>query len=222
MHYAIEHTPCIFIDASNCANPPRYGINDDRMHDVFVVQAELLYTLRDTLRDLPRLVQDLHTTTIIISPFDRVFNYHDEVENSAVFSECWELLYLYGKEYHILAGIGKTHEPYSHTCDTILEADTMGHTIWSARVQIDEIRSELLAYSRALRKEEREAFEQLLKAPLHDIGPITYASSAHTWALLLISIIRNLDKKITLLEESAKHGARHGGDHAVCRCIPRT
>ena len=60
----------------------------------------------------------------------------------------------------------------------------------------DIILEELRSYGKALRKQDREIYEQLLKLPFKHLGSIGYASSMHVWAFLLLSIVLEQEKKI--------------------------
>jgi len=77
----------------------------------------------------------------------------------------------------------------------------MGHTSWSGRIATDELVRELMLYGRALRASERELYEKLLKESFKHIGSISYASSMHMWAFLLLSIILEQEKRIKKLED---------------------
>jgi hypothetical protein len=77
----------------------------------------------------------------------------------------------------------------------------MGHTVWSQRITLDIIIGELSDYGKSLRASDREQFEQLLHLPLLHVGSITYASSMHVWAFLLLSIALEQEKKIKSLGE---------------------
>ena len=78
----------------------------------------------------------------------------------------------------------------------------MGHTVWSQRVTLDILISELRDYGKALRLDDREVFENLLKKPLCYVGSVSNASSMHTWAFLLLSILLEHEKRIIELEEA--------------------
>jgi len=71
----------------------------------------------------------------------------------------------------------------------------MGHTVASQRIMVDVVIRELEAYAKALREEDRKIYLQLLKLPLKKIGAISYASSIHVWAFLLLSILVEQEKK---------------------------
>ena len=75
----------------------------------------------------------------------------------------------------------------------------MGHTVWSQRQNLDIILAELHNYGKALRPLDRARYLALLKEPLKHVGSISYASSMHAWAFILISIILEQDKKIAEL-----------------------
>ncbi|MBI5872037.1 hypothetical protein HZB88_03040 [archaeon] len=70
----------------------------------------------------------------------------------------------------------------------------MGHTNSSQRMVAETILSELKDFGRSLRADEKEAFDRLMaKAVLH-LGNITYTSSYNTWAILLFSILLEMEK----------------------------
>jgi len=77
----------------------------------------------------------------------------------------------------------------------------MGHTAWSGRIATDELVRELMLYGRSLRAGERELYENLLKESFKHIGSISYASSMHMWAFVLLSIILEQEKRIFRLEK---------------------
>lgn len=79
----------------------------------------------------------------------------------------------------------------------------MGHTTASQRQQVDRLLSELKDYARALRPEERVLLERLLREPLKHVGAIANASSFHTWAFLLLSIMIEQERRIAELECAA-------------------
>lgn len=58
------------------------------------------------------------------------------------------------------------------------------------------ILDELSGFARALRGEDRAIFEEMLKKPLKHFGSISYASSYHAWAFLLLAILLEQEKKL--------------------------
>jgi hypothetical protein len=83
----------------------------------------------------------------------------------------------------------------------------MGHTVASQRIMVDLVISELMSYAKALREEDRKIFFELLKYPLKRVSAISYASSMHVWAFLIISMIIELKKN-----ESMAHGRLPEGE----------
>jgi len=77
----------------------------------------------------------------------------------------------------------------------------MGHTVWSQRMTLDVLLAELKKYGKALRPEDREALERLLKQPLRHVGSIAYASSMHLWAFLILSILIEQEKRYESLAD---------------------
>lgn len=77
----------------------------------------------------------------------------------------------------------------------------MGHTNWSHRTATEMIILELKQLSKAMSEEHRDIIHQLLKAPMQHIGSISYASSMHIWAFVLLTIIVEQHKRIEELEE---------------------
>jgi hypothetical protein len=76
----------------------------------------------------------------------------------------------------------------------------MGHTSSSGRIATDEIVHELMLYAKSLRQTDREIFEEMIKGSHKHIGSISYASSMHMWAFVLLSIILEQEKKIRELK----------------------
>ncbi len=81
-----------------------------------------------------------------------------------------------------------------------MTSDRMGHTASSQRQVVDRLLRELHDYGRALRPEERVLYERLLEAPLLHFGATSNASSLHTWAFLLLSVMLEQEKRIAALE----------------------
>lgn len=76
----------------------------------------------------------------------------------------------------------------------------MGHTVWSQRMVCDVMLDELKSFGKALRSDDREVLESLLKEPLKHLGSISYASSFHSWAFLLLGILVEQEKRLRKLE----------------------
>lgn len=78
----------------------------------------------------------------------------------------------------------------------------MGHTVTSQRRMIDIVLNELNSYGKALRKEDRLIYEDMLKETMEHVGAISYTSSIDIWAMILLSIILQQQKQ---LNELSKH-----------------
>lgn len=78
----------------------------------------------------------------------------------------------------------------------------MGHTVWSQRIVMNIILDELKGFGRSLRQEERLVYEQMLKKAMRHFGSVSYASSFHAWALVLLSIMLEQEKRIIQMEKS--------------------
>src|SRR3989344_7499560 len=77
----------------------------------------------------------------------------------------------------------------------------MGHTVGSQRRAVDSLIHELHCFARTLREEDRTRFQRLLDKPLKHLGSITYASSVHVWAFVLVSIILEQEKRYERLAD---------------------
>ena len=82
----------------------------------------------------------------------------------------------------------------------------MGHTVLSQRMMVDIILSELKDYGRALREEDRLIYEAMLKKALKKVGAISYTSSIHVWAFILLSILLEQEKRIEKFNNGVKPG----------------
>ena len=63
----------------------------------------------------------------------------------------------------------------------------MGHTVWSQRIVIEVMLSELKNFAKALQQKDRAIYESMLKKPFRYVSKISYTSSVHTWAFLLLN-----------------------------------
>ena len=64
---------------------------------------------------------------------------------------------------------------------------------------MDMVLQELKAYGKALEHKDRLVYEKLLNQSLKHISKISYASSMHVWAFILLSIIMEQEKKYEIL-----------------------
>jgi hypothetical protein len=71
----------------------------------------------------------------------------------------------------------------------------MGHTVSSQRQVIESILQELMEYGKSLREDEKPAFESALAKIKKHMGNISFACSYNTWALVLFSIIVEMERE---------------------------
>lgn len=76
----------------------------------------------------------------------------------------------------------------------------MGHTVWSQRTVLDTILSEIKDFGYVLRGEDAKLFQDVIERPLKHVGDISYASSFHVWAFMMMSIFIEQEKKINELK----------------------
>ena len=200
MQLALQQVPALFVDAANCANIHKF--ESENFNKLFVVSAESLYRFQPTLHKLTKLAAQIQTKNIFISTFTHLFNYDNDEENKNVFEYSWEIIDAIAKTHHVVVGVEKNtiHEQLANKHNI----QFMGHTVWSQRITSDILLQELLHYSKALDQSDRELYKQLLKRPLKHLGSITYTSSIHVWAFLLLSIILEQEKKIQHLEDEIR------------------
>jgi hypothetical protein len=63
-------------------------------------------------------------------------------------------------------------------------------------MNLDIIMGELKDYGKALRSEDREILEELLKKVYAHYGAISFANSMHAWAFLILSIMIEKEKEV--------------------------
>jgi hypothetical protein len=109
LFYALEHTPSLIIDCSNSANPfslfPAY---ERAFKQVYVLQAELLYKLRDTLRQLDGLTGHISLSCIVVTPFHRLMSYDNPDEDQELLGQAWALIKEYSTTRTVLVGVAGT------------------------------------------------------------------------------------------------------------------
>lgn len=111
---ATQQLPTLIIDGANYADPHRIlSFGDAEVCDeIFVLETELIYKLRDAVSDLAQHALTAKTKRVCFTTFDALFNYQDAVENNAVFSQVWLLLRRAAIKYDIIVGVraGSTQE----------------------------------------------------------------------------------------------------------------
>ena len=92
--YAISRAPALVIDCANCADPHALfpALSQERLHDVHIIEVDLLYCLRDALLRVREFAEKKGISTVAVTSVGRLFHYHDEAENRNILEHCWELI----------------------------------------------------------------------------------------------------------------------------------
>jgi hypothetical protein len=201
--HALHKPPSLVLDCANAANTHVFHayLPHAPFHEVYVMETELLYTFRDILKKFPH---SMRFQTVVVTPFERLFTYHNEKENDAIHIQIWRMMYLLSERLDFVVGIsaGSSQEKYAKKyAHKIIGGDKMGRTQWSQRVHTDVFATDLRNYAKALRNDDRELFNRMLDKGYRHIGTAGYASSMHAWAFLLLSIILEQEKRLKDLED---------------------
>ena len=107
LHHAIDHAPSLIIDCANCANPHEIFpyTTMERFAQVYVIVAEAIYRFRDTLLVAADRLEQLEANTLIITTFDRLFTYDDDLELHNITEHAWEIIQHLAETYDVLVGI---------------------------------------------------------------------------------------------------------------------
>src|SRR5262249_41960982 len=83
------------IDAAQRADPHALLLETtaEALDQVFVVETEGIYSLRDALVRLPELVAQTQARAVCVTTFDRLFHYQDAAETADVYRQIWLLLH---------------------------------------------------------------------------------------------------------------------------------
>jgi hypothetical protein len=204
MLYALAHTPSLVLDCANSANLHALypHASPEAFRQAHVITIDAIYRFRDALEGAGSWAERLEARTIVVTSYDRLFSYDDAVEKEHVLSQAWETIVRLSQRYDVVV-------PYREGCKEV----DMGHTVWSARVATDELIAELNDFAKALSREDRIAFERLLKEPLKHISKLSYTSSMHMWAFFLLCVMIEQEKRSLSLrvEHVPEHDGRHHG-----------
>ncbi|MBN1385809.1 hypothetical protein JW968_02400 [Candidatus Woesearchaeota archaeon] len=112
----------LILDCANCANPHSLfpEIPYEKFHDVFVLEVEIIYKFRDTLKEMDRIMQSIRAERLIVTPFDRLFYYDDEKERENVLEHAWELMKGISKRYDVYVGVKKQEDNARRYCDKVI------------------------------------------------------------------------------------------------------
>jgi hypothetical protein len=117
LRLAAHSIPALIIDGANAADPHRLVsyASPEVCDDIFVLETELIYKLRDAITQLQTLAERSTAEHVYVTTFDKLFNYQDEEENENVYTQVWLLLRRAAINYHITVGVraGSLQEAYA-------------------------------------------------------------------------------------------------------------
>ena len=106
LEQALKFNPSLFIDSTNCANPhklyPKY--TEQELANVLIIPTESLYRFRNAILQLPTLVKEYNVKAILLTPFNKLFDYNDKVENKNILNFAREQLEELAKEHLVILG----------------------------------------------------------------------------------------------------------------------
>ncbi|MBS3163843.1 hypothetical protein J4439_00250 [Candidatus Woesearchaeota archaeon] len=116
LRLAFERLPSLVLDCAACADPMALPFaSQEELEAVFVVEIDLLYSLRDALLQADALASALDARVVIVTTFHHLFHYQDEAENAAVVGHIWELFSALGERRDVLVGVKEGH-PWGTSC----------------------------------------------------------------------------------------------------------
>ena len=186
---ALHKQPSLIIDCGNAADPHRYMpyVGTELLAGAHVVPVDIIYGFRDALYEAPRHLEELGARVLAVTSYHELFQYDDGEENSHIHHQGWRLLRKLSRKYEVHVAVTPEQRLIAEHYAEV--RDAMGHTVSSQRQIIDELIGELRAYAKSLRAEDLPYYEELLAEPLKHLGSITYTSSLHAWAFLILSIL---------------------------------
>ncbi len=123
MLFAARHRPSLIIDCANAANPHALfpEVPMEALHDIYVVELELLYKFRDVLKKAPDIVGSIGAKCVAITTFEGLFHYRDEEENYNIHEHAWELMRELSQHAPVLVGITPKQKHFAlRYCDKII------------------------------------------------------------------------------------------------------
>jgi hypothetical protein len=191
--------PAIIIDCANACDPYAYpDVEPEAFDRTYVIGFDMLTSLTDALTSLAEHLERLGLARAHITSTRTLNTYHDGNENASIRAQAWRIMRRLAKRYEITIAVesASTDEPLAHLyADTI----TMGHTVSSQRRVIEDLNRTLSDYRRGLRAEDKQRFDALTNIPFTATASLTTASSIHTWALYLLTIILEHEKEFERL-----------------------
>jgi hypothetical protein len=186
IEYAVANAPSLILDCANKADLHRLytSVDHEKLRQTYVIAVDAIYRFRDTVRDTGKYAERVGAKTVVITSYDHLYAFHDDKEEEEVIGHTWELIVRLSKEYDVAL-------PWRDGCTEL----KMGHTVSSGRIATYELLSELSLFAKSLSPQDRKVFDEMLKEPYKHISKISYTSSAHLWAIVLLTIMMEMEKR---------------------------
>lgn len=98
---ALKNPPSLIIDAGNAANPHRFYNHMENFRSTYVVAVDAIYRFRDTLLHADDMAKKIGAGVIVVTHFDKLFNFQDDMENRDVLEHCREIITRLSGRYDI-------------------------------------------------------------------------------------------------------------------------
>ncbi|MFH1850586.1 MAG: hypothetical protein ABH879_10505 [archaeon] len=114
--HAFDNTPALILDCANCANPHSLfpEVEFEKFDSVYVIEIELLYKLRDTLKRVPAMAKSLGLKSIVITSGHHLFDYSNDEENNNIYEHSWELMKEISDNLDIMVAVDDIHSDFAH------------------------------------------------------------------------------------------------------------
>ena len=103
LEFACVNRPSLIIDCGNIADPHRIIEHADHFHDIYVIEVQMLYMLRDVLREYRSIVGNYKV--IVLTPFRHLMHYQDSEENEHIIEHAKELLEDLGRRTTVVSAM---------------------------------------------------------------------------------------------------------------------
>lgn len=192
----------LVLDCANACDPYAYAdVDPEAFERVFVRGFDMLTSLNDALSEAPMHLERLGTKRLYVTSTRRLYTYRNDDEDASVRARAWTLMRTLSKRYAVIVAVerGTVDETFAYQHAETNQEEKMGHTVSSQRRVVEDLNATLKRYRRALRKEDQAVFDRLTNLPYQHVSSMSYASSIHTWALYLLSILIEQEKSLETL-----------------------
>ena len=125
MFKALEQEPTLVIDCANSANAQEYKafVDEESFKSTYVVEVDLIYKFRDTIRNIPTMARRVGVNTIIVTTFNRLSTLESEGKNQEIFEHAWVLLSELSTQHTVIVGVHEKQLAFAQKyCHRILNA----------------------------------------------------------------------------------------------------